>query len=98
MRLAAYFTAAFVVASIVAHADDGLGLKRGGSNDNVTISGVSSGAAMAVQYAVAHSKSIVGVGAIAGPGWGCADGRISQAVERLHVRTPVVRVEGQCRA
>ena len=80
MRLSAYFTAAFVVASSVAHADDGLGLKRGGSNDNVTISGASSGSAMAVQYAVAHSKSIVGVGAIAGPGWGCADGRISQAV------------------
>lgn len=63
-----------------AHADDGLGLARGGNPNDVTISGVSSGAAMAIQYAVAHSSSVQGVGSIAGPGWGCADGRISVAI------------------
>lgn len=63
-----------------AHADDGIGLARGGNPNDVTISGVSSGAAMAIQYAVAHSSSVVGVGSIAGPGWGCADGRISVAI------------------
>jgi len=64
----------------MAGADDGLGLKRGGNGQDVSLSGVSSGAAMAVQYAVAHSASIVGVGSIAGPGWGCADGHVSQAI------------------
>lgn len=51
-----------------------------GDPGNVTVSGISSGAAMAVQYAVAHSQSVSGVGAIAGPGWGCAQGRVSQAI------------------
>ena len=63
-----------------AQADDGLGLKRGGAANDVSLSGVSAGAAMAVQYAVAHSASIVGVGAVAAPGWGCAEGRIAQAI------------------
>lgn len=61
-------------------ADDGLGLARAANGRDVSLSGVSSGAAMAVQYAVAHSASVVGVGSIAGPGWGCADGRVSQAI------------------
>lgn len=61
-------------------ADDGLGLKRGGNPSNVTISGLSSGAAMAVQYAVAHSSSIVGIGSVAGVGWDCADGSLSRAL------------------
>src|SRR5262249_30327345 len=64
----------------VARADDGLGLKRGGNGSDVTISGISSGAAMAVQYAVAHSGSIAGVGSVAGLGWGCADGSLSRAL------------------
>lgn len=62
------------------HADDGRGLKRGGNSQEVSISGTSSGAAMAMQYAVAHSASISGVGSIAGPGWGCAEGKVSQAI------------------
>jgi hypothetical protein len=64
----------------VAHADDGLGLKRGGNPADVTVSGLSAGAAMAVQYAVAHSGTVSGVGAIAGPGWGCAEGSVSRAI------------------
>lgn len=51
-----------------------------GDPKHVSISGISSGAAMAVQYAVAHSGTVSGVGAIAGPGWGCAQGRVSQAL------------------
>jgi len=35
---------------------------------------------MAVQYAVAHSASIAGVGAIAGPQWGCADASVSRSI------------------
>jgi hypothetical protein len=46
---------------------------------------------MAVQYAVAYSGSIVGVGSIAGPGWGCADGSVSQAINNCMCgRQPVV--------
>lgn len=51
-----------------------------GDAAQVSISGISSGAAMAVQYAVAHSGTVSGVGVIAGPGWGCAQGRVSQAI------------------
>lgn len=73
---------AFVILTALgtARADDGRGLARSGNPNEVSISGVSSGAAMAIQYAVAHSSSIVGVGAVAGPGWGCADGRLSVAI------------------
>lgn len=80
IRTTAFVFATLVLGFNVAGADDGKGLKRGGNGQDVSLSGVSSGAAMAVQYAVAHSASIVGVGSIAGPGWGCADGRISQAI------------------
>ena len=80
IRRTSCIAAALAVGLAVVHADDGLGLKRGGNPSDVTISGVSSGAAMAVQYAVAHSQSIAGVGGIAGPAWGCADGSPSQAV------------------
>jgi len=71
---------AVVSVASVARADDGLGLKRGGNASEVSISGVSSGAAMAVQYAVGHSASISGVGSIAGPPWGCANGSVSQSI------------------
>jgi hypothetical protein len=52
VRLAAFSVAALSVGIGLAYADDGLGLKRGGDRSDVSISGVSSGAAMAVQYAV----------------------------------------------
>ena len=80
--------AAFAGLSALASADDGRGLKRGGDPHDVAISGVSSGAAMAVQYAVAHSRSIVGVGALAGPPWACADGRVSQAINSCMCGSP----------
>jgi hypothetical protein len=68
---------AFATATL---ADDGRGLQRGGDPMQVSISGLSSGAAMAVQYAVAHSSTVRAVGAVAGPQWGCADGSLSRAV------------------
>lgn len=49
--------------------------------NGLTLSGVSSGAAMAVQYAVAHSATVAGVGSIAGPGWGCAQGSVQTAID-----------------
>lgn len=55
-------------------------LPTGADPARVSISGISSGAAMAVQYAVAHSSQVAGVGSIAGPSWGCAQGRVSLAI------------------
>jgi hypothetical protein len=90
VRITVLVVAALLLGLNIVHADDGLGLKRGGNARDVSLSGVSSGAAMAVQYAVAHSSSIVGVGSIAGPGWGCAEGRVSQAInECMCGRKPV---------
>jgi hypothetical protein len=51
---------------------------------------------MAVQYAVAHSGSISGVGSIAGPAWGCAQGSLANAVNqcmcgRSHLDVPEIQ-------
>jgi poly(3-hydroxybutyrate) depolymerase len=63
----------------LAQADDHQGLRRGADPKQVSISGVSSGAAMALQYAVAHSSSIIGVGSVAGAAWECAEGDLARA-------------------
>src|SRR4051794_17956495 len=65
----------------LAQAGDSDGLRRGGDPSQVSISGLSSGAAMALQYAVAHSSSIIGVGSIAGPSWACAEGDLVRAMQ-----------------
>lgn len=79
--LCAWVMAAWAAsAPLQAHARPLATLPALGDPTKVSVSGISSGAAMAVQYAVAHSASVVGVGAIAGPGWGCAQGRVSQAI------------------
>src|SRR5215472_9661788 len=45
-----------------------------------SISGISSGAFMAVQFATAWSSVVIGVGAIAGGPFGCAGGSLSAAL------------------
>jgi poly(3-hydroxybutyrate) depolymerase len=74
-----------IVASLafgsLAQADDNLGLRRGGDPHQVSISGLSSGGAMALQYAVAHSSSIIGVGSVAGLAWDCAEGDLAKAMQ-----------------
>ena len=74
-----------IVASLafgsLAQADDNRGLRRGGDPHQVSISGLSSGGAMALQYAVAHSGSIIGVGSVAGPAWNCAEGDLAHAMQ-----------------
>ena len=67
--------------SSLAQADDNQGLRRGGDPHQVSISGLSSGGAMALQYAVAHSGSIIGVGSVAGPAWYCAEGDLAHAMQ-----------------
>ena len=49
------------------------------SRTNITVSGGSSGAAMATQLHIAFSKEISGVGVLAGPPYDCAGGLITAA-------------------
>ena len=50
--------------------------------DETTVSGVSSGGYMAVQYHVAHSTSVAGVGVLAAGPYDCAEGSIWRALTR----------------
>jgi poly(3-hydroxybutyrate) depolymerase len=47
----------------------------------VTLSGISSGAYMAVQYQVAHSADVAGAAVLAGGPWYCARGQLSFALD-----------------
>jgi poly(3-hydroxybutyrate) depolymerase len=49
---------------------------------SVTVSGISSGGAMAVQFHVAHSSLVRGVGALASPPYLCAEGSVRHALGR----------------
>ena len=46
---------------------------------NFTVSGLSSGAAMAVQLGVAHSSRVRGIGIVSGPPYLCAQGFVTRA-------------------
>jgi poly(3-hydroxybutyrate) depolymerase len=54
----------------------------------ITVSGISSGAFMAVQIAVAHSATVEGVGAVAGGPYACANGSAVTAVGTCMAGTP----------
>jgi poly(3-hydroxybutyrate) depolymerase len=54
----------------------------GASRDDTTVSGISSGAFMAVQFQVAFSGEVAGVGAVAGGPYLCAEGSVSIALGR----------------
>jgi poly(3-hydroxybutyrate) depolymerase len=54
----------------------------GASRDGTTVSGISSGAFMAVQFQVAFSGEVAGVGAVAGGPYLCAEGSVSIALGR----------------
>jgi len=51
-----------------------------GAAPGVTVSGISAGAYMAMQYHVAHSGEVDGAGLVAGGPWGCARGDIQRAL------------------
>lgn len=55
--------------------------------DQTSVSGISSGGYMAVQYGVAHSKTVAGVGVFAGGPYRCADG-VSEALGTCMLGTP----------
>jgi poly(3-hydroxybutyrate) depolymerase len=50
------------------------------STEALTVSGLSSGAYMAVQFQVAHAERVKGVGVIAGGPYYCAEGKVSRAL------------------
>ena len=50
------------------------------STDDVTVSGISSGAYMAVQFQVAYSRIVRGAGVVAGGPYGCAQGSVRRAL------------------
>src|SRR5215210_2036101 len=54
----------------------------GASRDDTTVSGISSGAFMAVQFQVAFSGEVAGLGAVAGGPYLCAEGSVSIALGR----------------
>ena len=64
--------------------------KLGADLAATSVSGLSSGAFMAVQIEVAHSKDIVGAGIVAGGPYACAESAASRLV-------PVLAVGGGCR-
>ncbi|VBF43143.1 polyhydroxybutyrate depolymerase [Burkholderia pseudomallei] len=74
--LAAAFTITLAAAPAGARAAPPLPALRADAN-RVSVSGLSSGAYMALQYQVAYSASVVGVGVIAGGPYYCAAGSVA---------------------
>jgi poly(3-hydroxybutyrate) depolymerase len=76
--------APYLFAAVVAHAACASGaaerLPGFAAEPAVTVSGVSSGAFMAVQFHVAHSATVRGAGAIAGGPYDCAQGSLWTAL------------------
>lgn len=58
--------------------------------DETTVSGISSGAYMAVQFAVAHSGVIKGVGAISGGPYYCAQDDVNTATSTCMIGNPSI--------
>lgn len=58
------------------------------TRDSLTVSGLSSGAYMAVQYQVAHAQSVRGAGVIAGGPYYCAEGQASRALSNCMNPSP----------
>lgn len=58
--------------------------------DETTVSGISSGAYMAVQFAIAHSAVVKGVGAIAGGPYYCAQDDVNTATGTCMIGAPSI--------
>lgn len=61
--------------------------------DSVTVSGISSGGAMATQFHVAHSSLVRGAGLLAASPYGCAEGSVREALGRCMKGEPPIPVE-----
>jgi poly(3-hydroxybutyrate) depolymerase len=67
---------------------------------SVTVSGISSGGAMATQFHVAHSSLVRGAGLLAAPPYRCAEGSVREALGRCmkgEPEIPVVQLVEQTR-
>lgn len=74
-------------------ADDAGSLRAYGADpEQVTVSGLSAGGYMAVQFAVAHSALVRGVGVVAGGPYGCAGGDPRRALDACLRGAPDPRV------
>jgi len=78
MRLAVSFLASCVAACSASPGSELPALAL--AADSLTVSGVSSGGYMAVQYQVAYSGSVAGAGIVAAGPWYCAQGSVSMAL------------------
>lgn len=70
----------------------------GAPTGELTVSGLSSGGFMAVQFQIAHSQAIKGAGVIAGGPYYCAEGNTSRALENCMApsdRSPLPTTERQ---
>lgn len=74
----------------------------GANPSHITVSGISSGAFMAVQLHVAHSKTYSGVASVAGGIYGCAEGDVIKATlncmnfpSRINARTFIDRAKAE---
>lgn len=63
----------------------------GASREQLTVSGLSSGAFMAVQFEVVHSQTVAGAGIIAGGPYYCAEGLSARALANCMAPTPSAR-------
>ncbi|MDP1525156.1 MAG: poly(3-hydroxybutyrate) depolymerase [Rhodocyclaceae bacterium] len=61
------------------------------NRESLTVSGLSSGAYMAVQYQVAHSQNVQGAGIIAGGPYYCAKGQVARALSHCMTPTPAAQ-------
>ena len=59
----------------------------------VTVSGISSGGAMATQFHVAHSRLVQGAGILAAGPWYCAEGSVREALGRCMAGEPGIPVQ-----
>ena len=75
------------VAGMPAHAAQPLP-RLGADRDTVTVSGLSSGAYMAVQFQIAYSHLVRGAGVIAGGPYDCARGSVSRALKNCMAAPP----------
>jgi len=75
-----------VICSTLAHASSPLP-QLAANRESLTVSGLSSGAYMAVQYQVAHAQSVHGAGIIAGGPYYCAKGQVARALSNCMTPT-----------
>jgi hypothetical protein len=60
--------------------------------NKITVSGISSGGAMAIQFHISHSKIVYGLASIAGPPYWCANANLFIALTACMVKPELIKV------